>query len=226
MSRGTQKQTRLGTLVSGERFRSIQDPARRKAGHTHLVASVTELLIEKGFHQTSVRDMAEAANWSMGTLYLYIKRKEDILHLVGEEVRRQVGEEVRRRFTRYLALSADHRRPDTVLEDAIGRFFKMNDKYRRQINLLYRESASMLPEHLEIIKADELGTRDVFEGILQRGISEKFFRPHDSKLVAHTIIMLGHMWALKGWDLHKWLSLADYTRLQTEQLLDGIRVKP
>ena len=219
------RRSKASEAPKGERFRSIQDPDRRKAGHSHLVASVTELLIEKGFHRTSVRDMAEEADWSMGTLYLYIKRKEDILRLISEEVQKRVGDEVRWRFDERLSGRTDSRPADVVLEDAIKRFFELNDQYRRQINLLYRESASMLPEHLEVIKEDELDTRGVFERLLERGFRESVFRPHDSKLVAHTIIMLGHMWALKGWNLHQWLSLEDYTRLQTEELIDGIRVR-
>lgn len=41
-----------------------------------------QLFLTKGFHPTSIREIAEACNMSMGQLYHYISSKDDVLYLV------------------------------------------------------------------------------------------------------------------------------------------------
>ena len=41
-----------------------------------------ELFIKRGFHATSMRDIASAADTSLGNLYNYYRTKEDILESI------------------------------------------------------------------------------------------------------------------------------------------------
>lgn len=43
------------------------------------------IFLEKGFHQTSIRTIAEAIEYSPGTIYLYFKDKNEIFHSLHEE---------------------------------------------------------------------------------------------------------------------------------------------
>jgi AcrR family transcriptional regulator len=43
------------------------------------------IFLEKGFDQTSLRNIAEAIDYSAGTIYLYFKDKNDIFHSLHEE---------------------------------------------------------------------------------------------------------------------------------------------
>ena len=69
-----------------------------------IVERASAILFEKGFHGTSIRDIAAACDMSMGQLYHYISSKDDILflmHLYSQE-----------QWYRHLAdarLRADHR---------------------------------------------------------------------------------------------------------------------
>lgn len=44
-----------------------------------------EVFLEKGYEQTSLRNIAERIEYSPGTLYLYFKDKDDIFHALHEE---------------------------------------------------------------------------------------------------------------------------------------------
>jgi AcrR family transcriptional regulator len=43
------------------------------------------IFLEKGYHQTSIRNIAEKIEYSPGTIYLYFKEKDDIFHALHEE---------------------------------------------------------------------------------------------------------------------------------------------
>ncbi len=199
----------------GDHRRRQRVPDRLREKRAVLVDAVTHLLTEKGFHRTSVRDMAEAVRWSMGALYLYIDRKEDVLHFVSEEVMEEFNEELG---------GVEELGPTATdsLREAMRRFFLHCDRRRAQVKLLYRESASMLREHLEYMKRHEMFMCGVFERIISRGIAEGCFAPVNPQLMAHDIVVLGHMWALKGWSMHTYLSIQDYVAHQTTFVLRSL----
>jgi AcrR family transcriptional regulator len=51
-----------------------------------IIAASRSLFIDKGFSQTTIQDIAAAAEVGLGTLYLYAKSKEDLLILVFKEL--------------------------------------------------------------------------------------------------------------------------------------------
>ena len=57
-----------------------------KEKHVKIAEAAAALFVEKGFHNTSIREIAKACGMSMGNLYHYIKSKDDVLFLVYQEV--------------------------------------------------------------------------------------------------------------------------------------------
>ena len=51
-----------------------------------IIKAARNLFLDKGFSQTTIQDIAEAADVGLGTLYLYAKSKEDLLVLVFKEL--------------------------------------------------------------------------------------------------------------------------------------------
>src|SRR5687768_17234721 len=43
------------------------------------------IFLEKGYDQTSIRNIAEKIEYSPGTIYLYFKEKDEIFHALHEE---------------------------------------------------------------------------------------------------------------------------------------------
>lgn len=50
-----------------------------------ILDAAREIFLEKGYHQTSIRNIAERIEYSPGTIYLYYKEKDDIFHALHEE---------------------------------------------------------------------------------------------------------------------------------------------
>jgi AcrR family transcriptional regulator len=50
-----------------------------------ILDAAKEIFLEKGFHSTSLRNIAEKIEYSPGTIYLYFKDKDEIFHALHEE---------------------------------------------------------------------------------------------------------------------------------------------
>ena len=60
----------------------VKDPDLIQRRHTQISMAGLRLFSQKGYHRTTVREIAEACGLGIGTLYSYIKTKEDILCIV------------------------------------------------------------------------------------------------------------------------------------------------
>lgn len=56
-----------------------------------ILSGARKLFLEKGIQQTTMRNIAEAINYSPGTIYVYFKDKNDILHAIHQEGFKQLG---------------------------------------------------------------------------------------------------------------------------------------
>lgn len=175
-----------------------------------IVRAATRLMLKQGYHKTSVREIAEAADLPMGTLYLYISRKEDVLYLITREVMQEL----------YGTLTAlePTATPLETLRRAVEHFFAAVHSMRQEVRLMYRESASLLPEHLDATKQTELEGCDFFAAIIRDGIARGEFNEVDADVLARNIVMLGHMWSLKAWSLPERCDYASYFREQFDYL--------
>lgn len=179
--------------------------------HEQLVQATTTLFLRQGFHKTTVRQIAAAVQWQMGTLYLYIDQKEDVLFLISKAIMNELSEGLLRITPR-----PTH---SETLWVAMDYFFEAVRRMRREISLLYRESASLLPDQLGELKQSELKERAFFAQIVRDGVEEGEFKsPIEPDLYAHDIILLAHMWALKGWALSSLLPFERYKKSQMDFL--------
>ncbi|MFY8045852.1 MAG: TetR/AcrR family transcriptional regulator, partial [Chitinophagaceae bacterium] len=50
-----------------------------------ILSAARSLFLEKGYYETSIRNIAEKVEYSPGTIYLYFKEKDEIFHSLHEE---------------------------------------------------------------------------------------------------------------------------------------------
>ena len=63
----------------------IKNPQLVRERRRQIIDSTVELFIEHGYHKTTTRMIAKAANFSIGSLYEYVSSKEDLLYLVCKD---------------------------------------------------------------------------------------------------------------------------------------------
>lgn len=206
----SENKVHIKSRVKDER---LVDERRRK-----LVNAAVKLFIRKGYHQTTVREIAEEFGMSMGALYDYIRTKEDILFLVCNHIHSKVSANLKG------SLSEDSNALDN-LKMAIKHYFTIIDELQDYMLLLYQETKSLNKESRKYIFSAEKELTGIFENLLHQCIIENSVRISKKhvKTVANNIMVLGQMWTFRRWVIQEDMSLNSFIRIQTELILNGIK---
>ncbi len=209
-----------GNMAGTKKIESqIKDKKLVETRRREIVKAAVDLFIRKGFHKTTVREIAQKFGMSIGTMYEYIRTKEDILYLVCDYIHSDVREKVRPSLT----ISGDF---VETLKRAIYAYLTVIDEMQDYVVFLYQETKSLNHEARKYIFRVEEEMTQIFEEILTRGVEVDAFSidKKDLPLVAHNIMVMGHMWAFRRWVLQKNYTLESYIKTQTSLVLNGLKV--
>lgn len=200
------------TIESRVKDKKLIDIRRKE-----IVSASVELFVKKGFHQTTVREIAKESGMSMGALYDYIRTKEDVLFLVCDHIHTSVGKKLKD------SLASDESSLEN-LKKAISGYFHIIDEFQNYMLLLYQETKSLSKEARKYVFTAEKELTSIFEEILKMCVQEKSVRidSKQTKVVANNIMVLGHMWAFRRWVLYSEYSIDSYINTQTELIIKGI----
>src|SRR5690625_2599324 len=73
-------------MEENEVVSSIKDRELVEKRRNQMIRGAITLFKEKGFHRTTTREIAKESGFSIGTLYEYIRTKEDVLFLVCDSI--------------------------------------------------------------------------------------------------------------------------------------------
>jgi len=182
-----------------------------------LVNAAVKLFVKKGFHKTTVREIAKEFGMSMGALYDYIRTKEDILFLVCDHIFKSVSDKLE-------ASLETEKDPKEKLKDAIRDYFIIIDSIQDYTLLLYQETKSLNRKDRNYVLSAEMELTKIFENILAEGIKEKIFKidRRTAKIVANNIMVQGQMWSFRRWVAQKNFSLNNYIKIQTDLIINSI----
>ena len=195
---------------------SVKDGNLIEKRRQQMIRAAVTLFKQKGFHRTTTREIAKEAGFSIGTLYEYIRTKEDVLYLVCDSIYHEVHE----RLSKF--------RPENgTIEDlrnAIHHYYGVIDDMSDEFVVMYQESKSLPKQALEYVLLKELEMVEIFHkiivGCIQGG--ELKLTGEQAKLYAHTLVVQGQMWAFRRWALRKEFSIEQFTDLQVQLLLSGM----
>ncbi|MED1864811.1 TetR/AcrR family transcriptional regulator [Fictibacillus nanhaiensis] len=196
----------------------VKDEKLIQRRREEMVKAAVSLFKENGFHRTTTREIAKASGFSIGTLYEYIRSKEDILYLVCDSIYDGVK----------LRLQQDINGEDSGIqgvERAIAAYFKVMDDMQDEVLVMYQEAKSLSHEALPYVLKKELEMTAIFEELLFKVVKqgELHLSEKEIQAAAHNILIIGQMWTFRRWALQKMYTLEEYTQLQVQQLLYGIK---
>ncbi|MCW8085565.1 TetR/AcrR family transcriptional regulator [Sabulicella glaciei] len=64
----------------------VKDAELVSERHAHIAKAAVRVSRERGFHNATIRDVAIEAGLSQGSLYNYVRSKDDILYLVHQDL--------------------------------------------------------------------------------------------------------------------------------------------
>jgi TetR/AcrR family transcriptional regulator, cholesterol catabolism regulator len=191
-----------------------QDLVAERRGE--IIDVATRLFLERGFHKTSIRDIARACPFNLASLYMYVTSKEDILFLVAQ----QLIEEKAKAMAAVKMLDDD---PAESFRTALRSYCRIVHDYRPHIRLLYRELDVLSPDRREIVMASLSTVTEVFEKIILNGIDKGVFGDVDPKLMALNALFICHLWSLHARALRAiTLDINEFFDMQSKIVLQGM----
>ncbi|MDP4161881.1 MAG: TetR/AcrR family transcriptional regulator [Bacillota bacterium] len=196
---------------------SVKDERLVKMRRNQMIKGAVNLFKQKGFHRTTTREIAKAAGFSIGTLYEYIRTKEDVLYLVCDSIYDQVRERLQKDLDR-------HHGTLECLKLGIAHYFKIVDEMQDEVLVMYQEAKSLTKDALPYVLRKEMEMVAMFEQLLTLCVENGELKLSEKqlKLIAHNIFVHGQMWGFRRWALQKMYTLDEYIDLQTELLFAGI----
>jgi AcrR family transcriptional regulator len=196
---------------------NTKDPELIRDRREQLIRAALEVFKKKGFHQTTVRDIGRAAALTQGTIYNYVRSKEDILFLVCDHVVTEYVESVQQ------ALSTGDAR--TRLEVALRGIARVMVERRSTILLLYHESHNLDRRALRSLlsRVNEFVVK--VEQLVAEAITPRPTRPR-LRMLANIVTFLPTMVALRGWALPQDLTHEQYIDEIVEFMMNGLGCIP
>lgn len=195
---------------------SVKDENLIEIRRRQMIQGAIKLFKEKGFHRTTTREIAREAGFSIGTLYEYIRAKEDILYLICDGI----YEEVQNR----LSILAMEKGTLAELKSAITQYYRLIDDMTDEFVVMYQESKSLEKDALQYVLKKELEMVSIFITILKACVKSGELRMSEEQITiaAHHIVVQGQMWAFRRWALTKEYSIESFIKIQQDQLLRGM----
>ncbi|MFH1034648.1 MAG: TetR/AcrR family transcriptional regulator [Pseudomonadota bacterium] len=184
------KLTDMQDVPSPARDQELIDRKQRQ-----IVEGACQVMFKKGFHGTSIRDVAAACNMSMGQLYHYIASKDDILYLVHRHMQEvwfghlseaglDQGGEPMQRLEKTLRLTLDfiHRNKELIL-------------------FIYTETKYLEREHLrQVLEIDDRNIVGFYRNLLAQ-LPHIGLDARSADTAANLIAFMMVFLSLRGWNL-------------------------
>ena len=135
-----------------------------------LLAIAARLFAEKGFKNTTVRDIADAAGILSGSLYHHFDSKESMV----DEILRSFQEDLFGQYDEILASGAD---PLAQLEQAVLVSFDAIDRHHDEVAIFQNEAAYLLTfDRFSYLADRNRQSREVWLTLLRNGIDAGVLR--------------------------------------------------
>jgi len=183
-----------------------------------IVKAAAALFIKRGTVNTGVREIAEAGGITVGTLYHYFKSKDDIISAFLDFAVQGTNDFVHE-TTKVLVKM----QPEEALRRAIRLYIDYVNEAQNIVLFWHQETRNLPPGQRDRLLENEMVLASLFEKLVERGRKAGIFTIGDPALAAHSIIVLGDMWAFRRWWLGRRYSSGQYIEKQVEFILRGLR---
>jgi AcrR family transcriptional regulator len=186
--------------------------------HQQIVDGACRILFKKGYHSTTIREIAIACEMSMGQLYHYISSKDDVLFLIYKQMQMLWYEHLVKSGVEEI------RDPLVRLTKAVRLTLEFALKHKDLFLFLYTETKYLGKRHLRVVLEMDDKTVVGFWRRLLRDVNEAKGIQGDLDFFANLVSYLMVFLPLRGWNLKR---KPDEKHLNTMTgfILEGLGIK-
>ncbi len=189
----------------------MSEKTTRDTRREEIINAARDLFSRKGFHGTSMPDIAHTAGISTGLIYYIFPSKEDILLACCEEV-----------AILHLDLfnEANHiANPLERFDYIVRELYTSLDEGSKRLIIMYRDSSTLPRETRRRILSMIKNLDSRFLALFEEGQQAGVFRPDikEPRILAANVLGLAHLWALhKTWHFEPEITLETYISAQLD----------
>ncbi len=159
-----------------------------------IIQAASQVFSQKGYHQTTIKDICEVSGLGPGTIYNYVKKKEDILFLIYDKLTTALNESL-------LDTIKNNKRPLDQMREALEKTIKIVWNNRDLILLMYQETAALDKESMHNVLHRESNYVKHMEKILETGREKGVICNKKTRMAADIIVYLFAFIPLRMWNL-------------------------
>jgi AcrR family transcriptional regulator len=180
-----------------------------------IIAAAAKLFKEKGYHATTIQDVADEVGMLKGSLYYHIKSKEELLYLVTKEPIRELIERQKKLMESDLS-------PQQKIVEFIRSHLKAFDANYPHMFVFLQERASLAKPVQAEVAGNDFRYGALLEAILRQGVDGGHFqRELDLKMMAFSILGMCN-WMFKWYSKGGRLTIGEIAHNMAEIVLNGI----
>lgn len=120
-------------------LRRAMSDEEKEARRGEILAAAKKVFARKGYHGTTIAEIAKAARLSYGSIYWYFDSKDALFH----ELMETEGQSLRRHVTEALTTTPAAGAPDAPFRAAVRATFEFFEADRALVKLLFRDSYAL-----------------------------------------------------------------------------------
>jgi len=185
--------------------------------HKQIVEGACRIFFKKGYHPTTIREIAKACGMSMGQLYHYISSKDDVLYLVHEHMQAVWRDHLKKSGIEKM------NDPRERLNRALHHTIEFAVENRKLLQFIYTESKYLDKKHLRVVlEMDHKNVIGFWREQLEALNKHKALKG-DLEFLASLVAYLLVFLPLRGWTLRD-KSIEDSKALLRDFVLRGLGV--
>jgi AcrR family transcriptional regulator len=162
--------------------RAGTESGAKEPGEDKISRVACRIFRERGYHQTSMRDIASALGWQPSALYYYYPSKEDLLFSIMDAAVSGLTEMVRDQIV-------PESSPAERLRQAVTAHVTVIADHLDELSVFLHEMKSMEdPKRREVLIAKRSRYEHIYRDIIHEGIASGEFRSVDPRLARFMIL--------------------------------------
>ena len=184
---------------------TVKSPILVRARRKSLVAAAIKVFSAKGYHASTVSEIAREAGISQGSVYNYINSKADILYLVCSDVYSAFEHMVREAI---VDAETPMERLSLAIHSSIDATFRLQD----HLLLLYQELHCLDRKLWRPFLRDAAKLRQIYQDILNDVAKSEGMDFGNLLVAASIVLILPSTLVMRRWDMHGKVSEAETRR--------------
>lgn len=182
-----------------------------------ILDAATELFGRRGYHETTIKDIAAAADVSSGLLYSYVKSKEDVLFLI-----------IARSLEGYCVdmgkVLKGARNPLSRFKMALRTYSNGAIRNSYQTLLAFRHVVLLPKERRDTLKSLDHKATLLLATEIEACIAAGYFRAVEPMVAAAMATHLAQAWTLKTWHFARYSNEGEFVESMLDMVLSGLMV--